>query len=514
MNWLAELPRPVIRFASGMWRRRWIAVTVAWLCALLGWFGVWMLPDKYESRAHVFVQTETILEPVLKGIMARPDYSRRVEVMQQQLLTRPNVEEIIFRAGLDAEIEAKNELDRRRQMEGKINWISGAIDIASPQEMYFVITFKHGDPKVARDVVDAVLNLLIEQDLGASLAENEAARRRLDLRIRDYRERLAEKDLEIAAFRRNNSAELLIVENNTRLREQKDLELLRVGEEIDQTTSRIATLQNLLSSTPRTNSQTELDTLRLRLADLRSQYEESHPDIRGVVARIEQLENSGGGALSSNPQFVRLNAELRAAQASMEILKTREERLRKDLEEIAFTASQAPAAQAELQRIMRDYEQTSNTFDELVARRDTLALTESLGAAGRGVEYQVYERPQAALTPSDPPRLLLIVGVAMMALGAGLGIVFLLTVVEKSFSQAEDLRDAFGLPVLGALSEVSSKDVVAARVRDFVRLGVASASLAVLMVIYIYVVVIRAPGGTGAVDASAAAETSFTERLR
>ena len=47
-----------------------------------------MLPDKYESRAHVYVQTETILEPVLNGVVARPDYARRVEVMTLQTSIR------------------------------------------------------------------------------------------------------------------------------------------------------------------------------------------------------------------------------------------------------------------------------------------------------------------------------------------------------------------------------------------------------------------------------------------
>jgi len=297
---LPDLPRPVIRYVSGLWRRRWIVIGVAWAVALAGWFAVWLLPDQYESRAHVFVQTETILEPVLTGIIARPDYSRRVEVMRLQLLTRPNVEEIVYRAGLDQTIEARTELERRTKLEGLTGWVAGEIVIDSPREMYFVISYKHGDPVVARNVVDAVLNLLIEQDLGASLAENEAARRRLDLRIEEFRDLLTAKDLEIAAFRRANANELAAAEGNLRLRDQKQTELTRVSEGIDQTKRRLVNLQNLMSATPRTNSQTELDTLRLRLAELRSQYEENHPDIKGVVARIEQLESGGGGAISLN----------------------------------------------------------------------------------------------------------------------------------------------------------------------------------------------------------------------
>ncbi len=181
---------------------------------------------------------------------------------------------------------------------------------------------------------------------------------------------------------------------------------------------------------------------------------------------------------------------------------------------MAFTIGQAPAAQAALQRIMRDYEQTQKTYENLFSRRDTLALTESLGAAGRGVEYQVFERPQAALTPSDPPRLLLILAATLAAIGAGAGAGFLLTVIEKSYSQAEELREAFGLPVLGALSEVPSDAVTAYRRRDIFRLGLATAGLFALTLGYIYLSVLRAPFDRADENPSAATVTHFTERLR
>jgi len=490
---VSDLPGPVIRYVSGLWRRRWIIIAVTWLVALAGWFAVWTLPDKFESRAHVFVQTETILEPVLKGITARPDYSQRVDVMQQQLLTRPNVEEIIYRAGLDSTIEANSEIERRMKMQGLVNWVGGSVHINSPSDMYFIISYSHGDPVIARNVVDSVLNLFIEQDLGASLAENEAAHRRLDARIDEYRERLAAKDQEIAIFRRNNADELAFIEGNARLREHTQTQIVRAGAEIDQTKQRMASLQNLLSATPRTNSQQEVDALRLQLAELRSRYQENHPDIRGVLSRIDQLETGGGGTLSTNPEYRRLQSEFFAAKGALASLEAREQKLRGELEDVSFTMSQAPAAQAELLRITRDYEQTQSTYEDLISRRETLALTESLGAAGGGVAYQVFERPQISLSPSGPPRMLFIMGAALAAVAAGMGAAVFLTFLEKSYSQVEDLKEAFGLPVLGAVSEVSSIEVVRARRNDLLRLGLASAGLGLMAFGYIYMSVLRLP---------------------
>ena len=238
----SDLPQPVLRSLNGLWRRRWLIIAVAWMIALAGWFVVWLIPDKFESRAQVFVQTETILEPVLNGFTARPDYTRRVDVMQQQLLTRPNVEEIILRSGLDKTIEARSPLERRAKMQSMVDWVAGQIDIQSPREMYFVISYKNGDPKIARTVVDAVLNMLIEQDLGASLTESEAARRRLDLQIEEYEEKLTANERAVVAFRNEHASELSVSQGALRQRELKENDMARVRDELERTKGRVLTL--------------------------------------------------------------------------------------------------------------------------------------------------------------------------------------------------------------------------------------------------------------------------------
>ncbi len=494
----SELPPPVIRHVNGLWRRRWTIIAVVWLVSVLGWFAVWLLPDQYESRAHVFVQTETILEPVLNGFTARPDYTQRVEVMRLQLLTRPNVQEIILRSGLDETIEARTDVERRAKMESLVNWVAEEITIDSPRDMYFVISYANSDPETARAVVDAVLNMLIEQDLGATLSESEAARRRLNLQIEQFEEKLTANERAVATYRRANATELAGSQGTVRRRELKENEMLRVSDELQRTSGRILTLQNLISATPRTTSGDEIDKLKVELADLRSKYQETHPDIRGVVARIEQLDGAGGGTLSSNPDFIRLHSELKVAEQSIGILKAREETLREELEALDFAVGQAPEVEAGLQQIIREYEQTQKTYDELLSRRDRLELTKNLGAAGRGVEYQIFERPQTALVPSDPPRLLLIIGVLFISAGAGAGAAWLLTVLDKSYTQAGELQEAFGLPVLGALSEAPSPAVVAGRISDLKKLGGMIAALFLVGVFYTYLTVFQLPSEKGA----------------
>lgn len=501
---IADLPRPVIRYGVGLWRRRWTIAVVTWIAAILGWLALWFIPDKFESSAVVYVQTETVLDPVMNGVTARPNYERRVEVMKLQLLTRPNIEEIIYRSGLDRELTAENPRARRAQLERLIDWIQGEITITSPQEMYFDINYKNSDPVIARNVVDAALNLLIEQDLGASITENEEARKRLNAEIAAFDERLTAKEREVAAFRRAHAEELASVEGNDRRRDLMEAELSRVTDDLALAERRVATARSLLGTTAATSSGSELDRLMVELATLRSQYQENYPDIAVIKARIEQLQAGGESDLPTNPEFKRLGAELRAAQDSVSALQERQKRLRADLDSLAFTLGQAPRVVADLQRIERDYEQTRKNYEELIERRDRLSITANLGAGGQGVDYKVFERPQVSLIPTSQSfRVMLIAGVSLLAVGAGLAAAFLLTWMQKTFTQSSELQSAFGLPVLGALSEVRSAAVVEQRRRDIFRLAGAGAALVLVAALYIYWEVIRLP--SVAIDGAAAA---------
>ncbi|MFN0025398.1 MAG: XrtA system polysaccharide chain length determinant [Parvularculaceae bacterium] len=511
---IADLPPPVIRYGVGLWRRRWTVATVAAMTALIGWAALWLIPDQYASRAQVYVQTETVLDPVMTGVTARPNYERRVEVMRLQLLTRPNVEEIILRSGLDREITASDPRERSAQMERLIDWVAGQIAITSPQELYFVIDYKNSDPSISRNVVEAALNLLIEQDLGASLTENEEARQRLDSEIAAFDERLTAKEQEIAAFRRLNAEELALVEGNDRRRELMEAELSRVTDELAVAERRVATARSLLGSTAATSSGTELDRLMVDLAGLRSQYNEDYPDIQALKARIAQLQESATSELPSNPEFKRLSAELRGALDSAGGLGDRQKRLKADLEALAFTIGQGPRVIAELQRIQRDYEQTRKNYEELLERSDRLSITANLGAGSQGVEYKIFERPKVSLVPSSPPRLVLIALATLGAIGAGLGAGVFLTWLQKTFTQGAELQTAFGLPVLGALSEIGSDAVVAVRQRDLRRLSLGAAVFAAMLGVYIYWEVFRLPSIAPDGAASASLPAAYANRLR
>src|SRR6202521_5854382 len=98
---MPELVEQLLAILRGMWQRRWIGLAVAWLSAIIGTIVVFRLPDKYEASARVYVDTQSLLQPLMSGMAMTPDAGQQVSILSRLLLSRPNLEKIIRKSDLD-----------------------------------------------------------------------------------------------------------------------------------------------------------------------------------------------------------------------------------------------------------------------------------------------------------------------------------------------------------------------------------------------------------------------------
>ena len=63
-----QLIQQALEILRGMWRRRWIGVAVAWLVGIAGAVALMLLPDRFEASARVYVDTKTVLRPLLRDL--------------------------------------------------------------------------------------------------------------------------------------------------------------------------------------------------------------------------------------------------------------------------------------------------------------------------------------------------------------------------------------------------------------------------------------------------------------
>ena len=94
---MEELLRQVQSVLRGMWRFRWPAVIVAWVVAIVGVIVVFKIPDQYEASARIYVDTQSILKPLMAGLTVQPDVNQQVAMLSRTLISRPNIEKLIRR---------------------------------------------------------------------------------------------------------------------------------------------------------------------------------------------------------------------------------------------------------------------------------------------------------------------------------------------------------------------------------------------------------------------------------
>lgn len=64
-----------------MWKYRWVGLAVAWVTGIIGAVVVFVLPDRYEASARIYVDTQSILKPLMSGLAVQPNVEQQVTML-------------------------------------------------------------------------------------------------------------------------------------------------------------------------------------------------------------------------------------------------------------------------------------------------------------------------------------------------------------------------------------------------------------------------------------------------
>ena len=62
-----ELLQRALVHLRAMWHRRWIGLAAAWIVAIVGIAVAFRIPERFEASARVYVDTQSLLRPVMAG---------------------------------------------------------------------------------------------------------------------------------------------------------------------------------------------------------------------------------------------------------------------------------------------------------------------------------------------------------------------------------------------------------------------------------------------------------------
>ena len=203
---------------------------------------------------------------------------------------------------------------------------------------------------------------------------------------------------------------------------------------------------------------------------------------RSPSCQAVQAEGPASG--TPNPAYGSLIAMRADKQASLQGLQARRAAAQSELSRVDAQQIENPEVAAEAQRISRDYDVLKGQYDKLLQDREQLRLRGQVQTERSGIKFQVIDPPSTPRSPVAPNRPLLLFGVLVMGIGAGVGTAFAVGHLRSSFQTTARLEAALGLPVLGAISHTltdAGRELGRRRLKWFLGGGAALGGIFVLL---------------------------------
>jgi polysaccharide chain length determinant protein (PEP-CTERM system associated) len=480
----------------GMWQGRWLGLIVAWLAGIAGAAYIFVTPDRYEATARVYVDTQSVLQPLLHGLTVQPNVEQEVAILSRTLISRPNLQKLVRMTDMDLQVKTAEE--RERLIDGLMKTLF--IKSVGRDNLY-TIGFTHEQPAQAGRVVQALLSIFVESGLSGKGNDTVQAKRFIEEQIKVYEQKLAEAENRVKEFKLRNldlngaeggdffggmakvSEQLRAARLSLQEAEQsRDALKQMIAEERRRPPA--AAQPDVAPALPTPELDERIRTLQKGLDEMLLRYTDQHPDVvngrriikevedqrteerKRLAAEMEQRRESAaaqGGAVSGNSQ---LNYALAEAEAQVAGLRARVADFEQRLAALNERARSVPEREAQFAQLNRDYSIQKQNYENLVARRETASISGEVGATTGFADFRVIDPPRVSPNPVAPNRKMLVPLVLLASLLAGLGASYLYSLIRPTFHDNRTLKRVGQRPVLGAVSMMASNAMLRARRRS------------------------------------------------
>ena len=435
-------------------RRRMIIIASTVLVAALSFGFARQKVPIYQATTAVKFEQSTQLSGLLVEVLS---YSSADSIETQVTIIKsyPILEDVAKRLGYLKEVPTGAASREAKGYWGTLDSLNGKLKVARvPNTSILEITATSTKPREAQDLANTTAEAYRDYNKSLRNSRVTEARRFIENQLKDVEARSRRTEAEIWAFREANrivapgaeSSVLMSVFTQVR----GDIEKTRQQRtELESIQQRLAAL-DAASPTDRVFIETSnpamqklqgtLSELQLERNNLAVEVTDRHPRLQAFDDRIREVR-----------------AEMRrevAAQIAM--LRNREEFLNRQIGELQQKNRELPTLELSLQRLQRE----AKTNDDLLALLKT-KHQEALIKEAEQIEEVSIVRP--ATEPDAPiggdATNTMMVG-AVLGLAIGLVLAFVRENLDTSIGTIEDVETYLGVPVLGVVPHIDSRETV------------------------------------------------------
>jgi polysaccharide chain length determinant protein (PEP-CTERM system associated) len=485
---------------------------VAWAVCIVGWLGVMLVPNQFQAVSMIYVDTDTMMAPLLKDLTVTTDPQQQVSVMLNTLLARPNLEQVVHLTNPKA-----NNLSSA-EMAKEVSTLQDNISIKPlSTKNLFQLSYTDKDPDRGLNVAQTLLSIFVDSNIGNKRHDLEGAQSFLDTKVNEYETLVRQAEQRRTTFKQAN----LEVLSNTITPDAARTQVEQARNALDGAEARLSSLRTQLATIPKIiyidgpgalvlgngtgNMPTaaggslfqQLATAKQNLVDLKSRYTDDHPDVKALKRQITQLQEElsatptngaqGSGSQSiPNPVYVQTQSKLSDAQTDVALMAQKLHEAQANMDRALKMSSKAIEISAQFANLDRDYDLVHKTYQELLGRRESAKLSQSVNDEQSSINVRIVEPPKKAAFPVAPNRPLLNSAVILVGLLAGMATAIGLSINAGRFFAKEQLAAEFDYPIIGVVGRLARADDALNARRAYAMLA---ACTGVLLCTYVVVLV-------------------------
>ncbi|RKY31575.1 MAG: hypothetical protein DRP74_04530 [Candidatus Omnitrophota bacterium] len=385
-----------------IFRRKWLFITPLFLAIVLGIVGSFLLPPSWDSSAIILVEEEKIINPLIQGLAVSTTTVQRMQNIREILLGWMSLVELTKKLSLDKDVCSQYQYEQ------------------------------------------LILDL----------------RKNINVRMR------GPNIIQISYIGRKSPQETqMVAKTLTDILVQKNIE-----SQTKETDVAIQFLQEQLAIYKRKIKQSEIANLNEQLKQLLLDSTEKHPLVKELRQKIDvakaELE-TGEYKVSENEQPI--------TSATREALKQELDKIIQKETDKTLSGSTAYAAETHdandsiyklylMDRVdsalARDINVNETIYNILLQKLETAKITQRLETSKEGTRYTIIDPPRLPLRPSGPNKLKVMILALFLGGISGTGLVFGREFLDHSFVDIEDAKENLQLPVLGAISRVTTQEEI------------------------------------------------------
>lgn len=486
-------------------RRKRLALGAFAVCfALLIGIAVF-LPDIYSSTASVLVdqdQFASLVRPTNGGDESRQQtVEMRLEALNQQVLSRARLQEVIERLNLYPELRSRGipteDLVDRLRRDIRLDLKNIEQEPGRRSTISFNVSSRARDPRTAALVANAIAAFFVDQNWKTRGQQATETAGFFKAQVDDMKKQLEEKERRVASLGRLGPAgagEYLVPYE--RLGDQLRLNMDRQARLTDRREALMKQLSELdPAGDPRAKAE-YIAKLRRELNEMKTRLTAEHPDVIRAQAEIAAIESGAADAKfnvksksdgTSDPGVQRLRNELRDVDSELQKNKQEGARIQSGIGEYQRKLETARTAESSSPDAVRDYETTKELYVGLLKKYADAQQAESLEQSQRGERFRVLDNALPPKYPSGPNRLVLKLLAFLLSLAGAAVVVMIAERLDSSFHSVESLRSFTRVPVVASIRRIeTASDRRRERRSMSVRLAAATAVVMLVMAFSYY----------------------------